>query len=86
MILIKGLSKKNNLPYTILYGKCRGYQYRWYNNHIQVKTPTGRWYRAKSIPVSLLEEKVSNDKIIIDGRICDRKYFEMEFYNEYLAK
>lgn len=58
MTLLEALSKRCETPIIITDSPWgdKGRQFRWYNRHIQTKTPTGKyWNRPINISVAVLE-------------------------------
>lgn len=65
MTLLEALANKSETPCTIISDTCKGYQFRWYNGHIQIRTPTGKWHRTVNMSMYLLENAEIDDAEIL---------------------
>lgn len=65
MTLLEALANKSEIPCTIINETYKGYQFRWYNGHIQVRTPTGKWHRTVKMSMYLLENAEIEDSEIL---------------------
>lgn len=66
MTLLEALAHHSPIPCTIVNSPFgNGRQYRWYNGHIQTRTPTGKWHRTINTPTALLETAQIDDSEVL---------------------